>query len=519
MTAGPPLPTLRLAPSILPSEVVPSVNPADFDTVRPAIDHVRDRAARDPQQIAVIDGDVSLSYTRFVDLVDATADALRAHAGPGDVVACLGPRSRFTAALFLALESIGALYLPLDPAWPPSRIDEVLAISGYTALVDYTDPQRDEPTVTPGDRPIRHADDQARYIIYTSGTTGRPKGAVVAAPGMRNHLWAKVADLDLTARDRVAFTAPLAFDISIWQMITPLIIGATVVVANDEQVLFPKRLYRLITGHRVTVVELVPTAIGTLLDSAERQAERPLLPELRWLISTGEELRPTLAERALNLLPAARLLNAYGPTECSDDVTHHVVTRDDVRLTRLPVGRPIGNAKIYCLRHSDEDDCWWPVEPGQPGELFVGGVPVGLGYLNDTTATGRAFFRDPIDPASPTGRLYRTGDLGRIEGDVIHYLGRIDRQVKVAGVRMELDEIEARLSAHPAVRQCAVVLVEEDDRPRLVAHCVLGAPVETDELEEFLQSWLPANLVPRRWRLHDDLPTTPHGKIDHRALR
>ena len=459
-----------------------------------------------------------MPYSRLVELVDTTADLLRPLAGPGDVVACLGPRGRFTAVLFLALESIGALYLPLDPTWPPSRIDEVLAISGYAALVDYTNADRDEPVVTRGDHPIRYADDQARYIIYTSGTTGRPKGAVVARAGMLNHLWAKVADLGLTARDRVAFTAPLPFDISIWQMIAPVIVGATVVVANAEDVLFPKRLYRLIAGQAVTVVELVPTAIGMVLDSAERQADRPMLPNLRWLISTGEELRPALAERALNLLPEAKLLNAYGPTECSDDVTHHTVTRADLARSRLPVGRPIGNAKIYCLRRSDEDEAWTTVEPGQPGEIFVGGLPVGLGYLNDTVATRKAFFRDTIDPASPTGRLYRTGDLGHVEGDVVHYLGRIDRQVKVDGVRMELDEIEVRLSAHPAVRECAVTVADDDNRQRLTAHYVLRSPVEVEELEAFLSASLPTNAVPRQWRTREELPMTPHGKIDYRAL-
>jgi amino acid adenylation domain-containing protein len=505
-----------------PAGITALTNPVDFGPTGTVIDHVDAHATSQPDRTAVIAGDSVLSYGQLVRRVEEYRDVLRAHGcAVGDIVACLGHRTADTVVLFLALESIGAVYLPVDPGWPPARIAEVLELSGSAIVFDYRD------TGTPriearADRDARlpeSAESPPRYVIYTSGTTGRPKGAIVAEAGMLNHLLAKIADLALTARDRVACTAPLVFDISIWQLLAPLVVGATVVVVPDGDIVFPRRLYRQLARHEVSVVELVPTAIAGLLDETARQAADRSLPALRWLISTGEELKPVLAHRVLFALPHARLLNAYGPTECSDDVTHHVVTDADTTRTRLPVGRPIANAAIYCLTRGADARTWTAPEPGAAGEIFVGGVPAGLGYLGDPDATRAAFFRDPFDPDSPTRRLYRTGDLGRIENGVVHYLGRVDRQVKVAGVRMELDEIEAALSRHPAVGQCAVTLAGGNGRPpHLTAHYVPAAPVAAAELEAFLAAVLPASQVPRHWAELDALPLTANGKVDHRTL-
>jgi non-ribosomal peptide synthetase component F len=165
-------------------------------------------------------------------------------------------------------------------------------------------------------------------------------------------------------------------------------------------------------------------------------------------------------------MPHARLLNAYGPTECSDDVTHHTVTRGDLDLLRLPIGTPVVNARLHVLREGD-DGTWTACDAGETGELFVGGVAVGRGYLGNDERTREAFYRDPFGP-SLTGRLYRTGDAVRLlpagaggeDRPTLQYLGRVDRQVKISGVRMELGEIEAVLQRHPGVRAAAVVVHE-----------------------------------------------------------
>ncbi|WP_229858841.1 amino acid adenylation domain-containing protein, partial [Streptomyces anandii] len=351
---------------------------------------------------------------------------------------------------------------------------------------------------------------------FTSGTTGRPKGATIEHQGLLNHLWSKTADLSLGPEDAVAFSAPLVFDISIWQMLCPFLVGGKVVVIDDALMRMPRWLIRALDSAGVTVVELVPTVVGRLVDEIRRQ-DGPALAKLRWLLSTGEELYPALAEQVLDTLPHVSLLNAYGPAECSDDVTLHTVARADLRRPRLPVGTPVANCVLHVLVET-EDGTWRPAEPGQSGELFVGGTCVGLGYLNDPATTERAFFRDPFDPHSPTGRIYRTGDLARVEDGLLHYLGRGDRQVKVGGVRMELDEIEVVLSRHPAVEQCAVTVSDEGALSELVAHYTLRTEVPQQELRQALSAVLPPVMVPRRWREWSALPLSRNGKIDYRSL-
>jgi amino acid adenylation domain-containing protein len=324
--------------------------------------------------------------------------------------------------------------------------------------------------------PRLHSLDQPRYVLFTSGSTGRPKGAVVEHQGMINHLVAKVVDLDLTDADVIAQTAPLGFDISIWQMLCPLIIGGQVHVVGDEVGHDPVAFAQAVDTQRITVVELVPTMVRHLLDDLATHHDLlrgasggtdsgASLAGLRWMLATGEELPTEVARRWLDAMPHARLLNAYGPTECSDDVTHHVVTHADLGLLRLPIGTPVINTQLYVLR-SDDDDAdaehgvWRACDLDETGELFVGGSGVGRGYLGDEERTRAAFFQDPF-AETLTGRLYRTGDAVRLlPQGVLQYLGRVDRQVKISGVRMELGEIEAVLQRHPSVGAVAVVVHE-----------------------------------------------------------
>jgi amino acid adenylation domain-containing protein len=470
--------------------------------------------------------------------IAVTRDALRAAGvGAGDAVAAVGPRGADTPVVFLALECLGASYLPIDPSWPEVRVRDVLGRSRAALLLDYSADDGaahaarsaaagEQIAVLPLPRGSEGAElprptgadrsHEVRYTIFTSGTTGRPKGATVEHQGMLNHLWAKATDLALGPDDAVAFTAPLVFDISLWQMLCPLLVGGRIVVVNDAAMRLPRWLIDTLDRAAVTVVELVPTVIGWLVDDVRRRGGDGLR-SLRWLLSTGEELYPSVAARVLDALPHVSVVNAYGPTECSDDVTHHLVESADLARPRLPVGYPVANTTLYVLAQRADGD-WEAVEPGETGELFVGGTGVGLGYLNDPDTTDRAFFLDPFDPASATGRLYRTGDLARIDDGVVHYLGRSDRQVKVAGVRMELDEIEVVLSRHPAVEQCAVVVSGEGEHSELVAHYSLRAPVSQEELHTALSEALPVAMVPRRWREWDALPLTHNGKIDHRSL-
>ncbi|MFC4123274.1 amino acid adenylation domain-containing protein [Nonomuraea zeae] len=472
-------------------------HPADLaDAVITLVERV---AAGDGDRPAVADDARRLTYAELAAEARRLATLLeREGAGPGTVVAVGGERGAAVIAAFLAIELIGAVYVPADGTWPAARVAEVLTRAGAVLLLDTgresVTPALAEGARGAGVRLVRAAEaaglprwsgparldgpDQPRYMLFTSGSTGRPKGAVVEHQGMLNHLHAKVVDLDMTASDTVAQTAPLGFDISIWQMLCPLVVGGRVRVVGDATAYDSVAFARLIGAEAVTIVELVPTMVRLLLDdlatalttgplsdtAATRETATPepvtpatgLLGGLRWMLATGEELPTEVARRWLREMPHAGLVNAYGPTECSDDVTHHTVTPADLELLRLPIGTPVINTDLYVLRR--DDDGWHACEPGETGELFVGGVCVGRGYAGDHDRTREAFFQDPF-AGTPTGRLYRTGDAVRaLPRGALQYLGRVDRQVKIAGVRMELGEIEAVLQRHPSVGAVAVVV-------------------------------------------------------------
>ncbi|MFF0022852.1 amino acid adenylation domain-containing protein [Streptomyces sp. NPDC005496] len=530
-------PELPLAPgAVTRARELALRNPVDLDTATALLDHVVRNARSRPDACAVVDGERTLTYAGLLGRVAAARDALRAHGvRAGDTVAAVGPRSAHTPVVFLALESVGASYLPIDPSWPQDRVRDVLERSRAALLVDYSAgaasaarqaadaggfavlalPKKARPGGL-DEGPYSDRSGEARYTIFTSGTTGHPKGATIEHRGLLNHLWSKVADLSLGPEDAVAFSAPLVFDISIWQMLCPFLVGGRVVVLDDAVMRMPRWLLGALDAAAVSVVELVPTVVSRLVDEIWRQ-QGPALPGLRWLLSTGEELYPALAEQVLDTLPHVHLVNAYGPAECSDDVALHVVTRADLTRPRLPVGRPVANCTLHVLLPTG-DGTWRPAEPGENGELFVGGTCVGRGYLNDPATTERAFFHDPFEPGSATGRIYRTGDLARVENALVHYLGRGDRQVKVGGVRMELGEIEAVLSRHPGVESCAVTVSDEGAVSELVAHYTLRTEVAQAELRQALSAALPPVMVPRRWRQWDALPLSRNGKTDYRSL-
>ncbi|WP_437649302.1 amino acid adenylation domain-containing protein [Sorangium sp. So ce362] len=486
-------------------------------------------AREDEARTAIVAGDTRVTYGAMLDAASSVAARLRAagatletlvavHAarGPGFLAAVLGA--------FLA----GAAYVPLDPRDPPDRRAQLLAASGAPILV--TDRELCfAPPAAVGILDVREAleapagsraEPEARppgtlaYVIYTSGSTGAPKGAMVEHRGMVNHLRAKVVDLGLSAEDRVAQTAPIGFDISVWQLLAPLLVGGRVHVYDDDTVRDPERLFAAIARDEITVLELVPSLLAAAL-------ELPGLPErlaLRWLVVTGEAFPPELARRWLARYPSIPLVNAYGPTECSDDVTHHLLGEPPpAGAARVPIGRPVLGTRLHVL-----DETLAPVPAGSIGELYVGGVGVGRGYLGDPARTAAAFAPDPTSTEAGA-RLYRTGDLARFLPDgAIDFLGRVDRQVKVRGHRIEPGEVEAVLAAHPDVRQAAVACRARGGE-HLVAFVVpRSGDAERGALAAQLRararSALPAAMVPAAIFVLDELPLTPNGKIDSKAL-
>ncbi|MGH2508954.1 MAG: amino acid adenylation domain-containing protein, partial [Ktedonobacteraceae bacterium] len=353
------------------------------------------------------------------------------------------------------------------------------------------------------------------YVIYTSGSTGIPKGVMIEQRGLLNHLRAKVRDLALSATDVVAQTASQCFDISVWQFLAVLLVGGRVQIFPDRMAHDSAQFLAQIAAQSVTILEMVPSLVRAMLDASE--AAGPDLRAVRWLLLTGEALEPHLCRRWLTLYPSIPLMNAYGPTECSDDVTHFALAQiPTTEMLHTPIGRPLANTQLYVLGKRLE------LQPmGVYGELYVGGQGVGRGYLSEPARTAEFFVPDSFS-AQPGARLYKTGDLVRYLPDGnIEYSGRIDQQVKIRGLRIELGEIEATLLLHPALN-AAVVLAREDvpGDKRLVAYLVLISEMSAapDKLRHFLQERLPAFMLPSTYMYLESLPLLPSGKIDRCAL-
>jgi amino acid adenylation domain-containing protein/non-ribosomal peptide synthase protein (TIGR01720 family) len=504
-----------------------SVRVEDFTDV---LDRVRAEAVRRPEAIAVSDEHGEVGYRSLV----GRASALSRRLGPPGVVGVLAdPGIGFVTAVLATLGGGGA-YVPLDVRVPVARLAGLLGDSGATrVVVDAEHRELATEVVAALDRPVEvlvldfaedgpdewappvgGADDLA-YVIFTSGSTGKPKGAMVHRAGLVNHLLAKVEDLGMSEVDSVVQNAPLTFDVSVWQMLAPLIIGARVRVVAPLVAADPDALFGRVAGERISVLEVVPSLLRAALDYWDATGELVALPDLRWLMVTGEALPSDLCARWFARYPAIPLINAYGPTECSDDVTHAVITaQDGLGAARVPIGRPVRNTRLVVL-----GDDLKPVPVGVAGELYVGGTGVGRGYLDNPARTAVSFIADPF--GGPGDRMYRTGDRVVLRSDgQFEFLERRDFQVKIRGHRIELGEIEVALRALPGVRDAAVdVATEPSGLKRLVGYLVPAESIlDTGAARDGLRQALPEYMVPSAWVVLDALPLTPNGKVDRKAL-
>ncbi|MER5938606.1 amino acid adenylation domain-containing protein [Streptomyces sp. NPDC001928] len=498
---------------------------AERATYEGLVECVRAVAATSPDAVAVSDGTETLTYRELLTRAAGVAARLRASGmEPGAVVAMLAdPGVPFVAGV-LGVLGAGGAYLPLDPAAPAARNAGLLQDSGARHLLTgaaYGTPTPDAtalPLSGPTDAtcatelPAIGDGLDLAYVMFTSGSTGRPKGAMVQRSGMVNHLWAKVGDLDLVAGEAVVQNAPLTFDVSVWQMLAPLLVGGRVRVSGTEMAADPAGLFGMVREERVAVLEVVPSLLRAALDAWDVEGRAPELPDLRWLMVTGEALPADLCERWHARYPQVPLMNAYGPTECSDDVTHAVIRAGDTLAGRVPIGGAVRNTRLYVL--SDELQ---PVPVGVPGELYVGGAGVGRGYLHDPSRTAGTFMADPFGPSG--SRMYRTGDrvIQRPDGQ-LEFIERRDHQVKIRGRRVETGEIEAVIRSLESVVDAAVaVLPDASGNPRLVGY-LTGPGVDAGQVRDELAQLLPAYMIPATWLVLDAMPLTPNGKLDRKAL-
>ncbi|MCY1667608.1 amino acid adenylation domain-containing protein [Rhizobium sp. SL86] len=484
-----------------------------------------------PDALAVIHGSRSLTFAALNRKANRLAHRLISlGVAPGQPVAVIVGRNERLPVAALAVMKAGGVYMPLDPGNPAERIAGVFETADPATIItdkasathlpsagtsarpvidldafDWEDGPDHDPVESAGLIAITAAD--PAYIIHTSGSTGRPKGVVVSHGALVSLAEARLAHDPIGSGDRVAATLSIGFDVSIGQIVTPLLAGATVVVMDDPAGLSGAEFWAALARDGVTHMNFSPT----FLDAA---VEAPVPPglALRRLMLGGEAFQTAVARRIAAALPGVEIFNMYGPSETVIDATAYRFRGTETAAT-LPIGRPLPNYRVLIL-----DAALEPVPHGITGEIYIGGASVAEGYLGRAKETAARFLPDPF--GGPDDRFYRTGDLARWSADgAIEFIGRADSQVKIRGHRIELDEIAAALRAYPAVRSAAVVTAKRSQETVLVAYAVTDGSAEaTANWRAHLAARLPAYMVPVALVAVDALPMTVNGKLDVAAL-
>ncbi|MCU0286522.1 MAG: amino acid adenylation domain-containing protein, partial [Acidobacteria bacterium] len=511
---------------------------------------------RTPESPALVFENAVLSYREVNENANQLARHLLKEVGPtvDDRVAIIMERSEKMAVSIIAVWKCRAAYIPLDPNYPGDRIGTIIKDSGAKAVIGTTGSipgqlaktldavtrffyiDKIETTLKKEDKTNLNLSDiptytarpgDLAYVIYTSGSTGKPKGVMIEQRGMMNHLHAKLAELRINRESVIAQNASHCFDISIWQFFAALLKGGKTVIYADRVVLSPELFIKQLGEQGVNILEVVPSYLAMMLDLMAGTKWALQFPVLNYLLVTGESLKPGLVKRWFEKFPGIKMVNAYGPTEASDDITHFHMDRfsntgeanlgtgqngDQNRSQNsIPIGRTLRNFRISIC---DEDLALCPSEI--KGEICVSGTGIGRGYLNNCELTAEKFV--PLDNGTV---LYRTGDIGRFLPDGnIEFFGRKDYQVKIRGFRIELEEIENKLSLIPQIGN-AVVIDREDKAGNtyLCAYITLREEMKNaSEIKNELSKTLPAYMVPSFIIVLDALPLTPNGKIDRRAL-
>jgi amino acid adenylation domain-containing protein/non-ribosomal peptide synthase protein (TIGR01720 family) len=499
-----------------------------------------EQAVKNPDKIAVVFEDEQLSYRELNHRANRLANYLQ-HLGvkPDRLVGIYLDRSHLSIVAILAILKAGGAYLPLDPAMPGERLGLILqdaqvqvlltqenlrsSLPAYsTQLVcldnwqeidslSFADPQAKD------NNPISSVtSENLAYLIYTSGSTGTPKGVAVEHRQLWNYLNGILEKLDLSNSANLATVSTFAADLGYTIIFSTLSTGKCLHIISQERATNPIALAEYCRRHPIDCLKIVPSHLKALLTTANPE---DILPS-QLLILGGEVASWDLIGQIQQLKPSCQILNHYGPTEATIGVLTYKIepqatsTVSEVKTESLtvPIGRPLANTQVYLL-----DEHLQPVPTFVPGELYIGGANLARGYLNLPDLTKERFISNPYTPTLPysyTPRIYKTGDIARYLPDGnIEFLGRSDRQVKIHGFRIELEEVEAILRQHPSIRQAVATVRQE----RLVAY-VVSQPIASSDLRDFIQKKLPEQMVPTAFVFLKAIPLTPNGKIDDRAL-
>jgi amino acid adenylation domain-containing protein len=470
---------------------------------------------------AVIEGERVLTYADLRRLAEAAATGLRSiGVRRGDRVLVVLPRGADFIASIVGVTMAGGVYVPADPSWPEERLERLREIVAPLATIADSPVRSARSVFRPADLfdlgtrvgsvvdSATVGPEDACYIMFTSGTTGEPKGVVIPHRAVLR----LVCDQDFAEIEPGRVWLQLAstsFDASTLEVWGPLLNGGCSVTVPDQQPSL-HTIAELIGTERITDVWLTSSLFNAMVDHAPHAFEN-----VQQVLTGGERLSPAHVSRFLEIWPGTRLINGYGPTENTTFTCCHTISVDDVRnLDEIPIGRPIRGTDVRIVGDDGRS-----VRPGESGELLAGGLGVALGYLNDEELTSRRFVRFPDSPSL----WYRTGDVVRQRTDgVIEFLGRIDRQVKVRGYRVELEEVERQIAAHPSVEAAfAMVIGDRSDQNRLAAGYTTRDPSASPggrEVKAWLEERVPAYVVPDVLRPLESTPIGPNGKADYKAI-
>lgn len=488
-----------------------------------------------PGRTAVVYGNESVSYHQLNQKANLLAHYLiEIGVTRNSLVGVVLPRSIDFIVAILAIIKAGGCYIPIDPSFPTERINKVIDDAALSFLVTKTGiislSTKDKLSLVNidsfekalknfcGDDPsLASYEDDLIYVIYTSGSTGTPKGAVNTHKGFANLVEWYVADFGMNKDDNILIYTPLSFDLTQKNIFAPLMIGAKIFL-YESTIYDPKLIAERICEYGITWINSTPSAFYPLV---ENDQDLKKLETLRYVFVGGE---PLLAKRMLSIKktnPKLNIINTYGPTECSDVCAFYWVSNKDFESnsTYVPIGKAIKSMELSVFNEKMEE-----VSPGEIGELYISGVGVGLGYLNNSELTKKAFVSSSLD-GHPQKLFYKTGDLVRYLPDStnIEFIERKDFQVKIRGYRVELEEISNILKSYPNVKDALVVAHgDKEDEKHIIAYVVAidrqDVILDREDLKQYLQRFLPSYMIPAAILVVDGFPLTLNGKIDRKNL-
>jgi D-alanine--poly(phosphoribitol) ligase subunit 1 len=475
-------------------------------------------------------GVASLSYAELNAKANQLAHLLRAAGvGPGSIVGLIVERSFSMMIGLLGILKAGGAYLPIGPENPPDRIRYLLQDAGvcvllvqkkYSELVSFDgktiDLESPETYQGPSENPsLVNRPDNLAYVIYTSGSTGRPKGVMIEHRSAVNRLHWMQSAYPIGPEDVILQKTPYYFDVSVWEFFWWGMTGAKLYFLRPGGEKIPMIIVDAIKRHHVTVLHFVPSVLNVFLEYLDGKSAATFsgLASLRRVFASGEALMPAHVRKFNHLFVGksdAKLTNLYGPTEATVDVTWFDCPSEN-DFDRIPIGRPIHNTRLHVIK----DGKAAPI--GEPGELCLAGVGLARGYLNNPGLTAEKFTDNPLCPGE---RIYRTGDVARwLPDGNVEYLGREDHQVKIRGLRIELGEIENTIREFPGVADCVVVVKRYSESVILiVAYVVERMNLDLGLLKDHLKERLPDYMVPNNFERIEEIPLTPSGKADRKAL-